>query len=148
MHAQLLQSCLTLWDPVGYSPPGSSLSMGILQARVLEWAAMPSSRGSSQPRDRTSSLMSPALAGSYLLYIYFIFTSFIAGSLYLLITLHLPHLPLPPPAPHMAELLKILPLLSPLSKPMLVSTLCDQAFILTSHQNSSSSGLQVTRPFG
>ena len=29
------------------------LSMGILQARRLEWAAMPSSRGSSQPRDRT-----------------------------------------------------------------------------------------------
>ena len=27
--------------------------MGILQARVLEWVAMPSSRGSSQPRDRT-----------------------------------------------------------------------------------------------
>ena len=29
------------------------LSMGILQARILEWAAMPSSRESSQPRDRT-----------------------------------------------------------------------------------------------
>ena len=29
------------------------LSMGILQARILEWAAMPSSRGSSQPRDQT-----------------------------------------------------------------------------------------------
>ena len=27
--------------------------MGILQARILEWVAMPSSRGSSQPRDRT-----------------------------------------------------------------------------------------------
>ena len=34
------------------SPPGS-LSMGILQARVLEQVAMPSSRGSSQPRDQT-----------------------------------------------------------------------------------------------
>ena len=34
------------------SPPDSSLH-GILQARVLEWVAMPSSRGSSQPRDRT-----------------------------------------------------------------------------------------------
>ena len=31
----------------------ASLSMGILQARILEWVAMPSSRGSSQPRDRT-----------------------------------------------------------------------------------------------
>ena len=31
------------------------LSMGVLQARVLEWIAMPSSRGSSQPRDQTRS---------------------------------------------------------------------------------------------
>ena len=31
----------------------TSLAMGILQARILEWVAMPSSRGSSQPRDRT-----------------------------------------------------------------------------------------------
>ena len=31
----------------------SSLSMGILQARILEWVAMPSSRGSSQPRGGT-----------------------------------------------------------------------------------------------
>ena len=29
------------------------LSMGILQARILEWVAMPSSKGSSQPRDQT-----------------------------------------------------------------------------------------------
>ena len=34
------------------SPPGSSAN-GILQARILEWVAMPSFRGSSQPRDRT-----------------------------------------------------------------------------------------------
>ena len=34
------------------SPPGSSVQ-GILQARILEWVAMPSSRGSSQPRDPT-----------------------------------------------------------------------------------------------
>ena len=31
----------------------ASLSMGILQARILEWFAMPSSRGSSRPRDQT-----------------------------------------------------------------------------------------------
>ena len=49
---QLLQSCLTLWDPMDCSLPGSSVH-GILQARILEWVAMPSSRGSSQPRDRT-----------------------------------------------------------------------------------------------
>ena len=34
------------------SPPGSSVH-GILQARTLEWGAMPSSRGSSRPRDQT-----------------------------------------------------------------------------------------------
>ena len=46
------QSCPTLWDPMDCSPPGSSVH-GILQARILEWVAMPSSRGSSQTRDRT-----------------------------------------------------------------------------------------------
>ena len=49
---QSLQSCLTLCNPMDYSPPGSS-AHGILQARILEWIAMPSSRGFSQPRDRT-----------------------------------------------------------------------------------------------
>ena len=45
------QSSPTLCDLVDCSPPG--FSMGILQARILEWVAMPSSRGSSQIRDRT-----------------------------------------------------------------------------------------------
>ena len=40
------QSCPTLCDPTDYSPPGSSVR-GILQARILEWAAVPFSRGSS-----------------------------------------------------------------------------------------------------
>ena len=48
VQAQSLQSCLTLCDPMDCSPPGSSVH-GILQARILEWVAMPSSRGSSQP---------------------------------------------------------------------------------------------------
>ena len=52
MHAKSLHSCLTLCDLTDYSPPGSSVH-GILQARILEWAVMPFSRGSSQPRDRT-----------------------------------------------------------------------------------------------
>ena len=52
VHAKLLQSCPTLCDHMDWSPPGSS-AHGILQARILEWVAMPSSRGSSQPRDRT-----------------------------------------------------------------------------------------------
>ena len=50
--AQSLQSCLTLCDPMIGSLPGSSVH-GILQARTLEWVAMPSSRGSSQSRDQT-----------------------------------------------------------------------------------------------
>ena len=51
-HAKLLQSCLTLCSPVDCSLPGSSVH-GILQARMLEWVAMPSSRGSSWPGDWT-----------------------------------------------------------------------------------------------
>ena len=47
------QSCLTLYNTMDYSLPGSSVH-GLLQERILEWAAVPSSRGSSQPRDRTS----------------------------------------------------------------------------------------------
>ena len=38
--------------PMDCSPPGSSVH-GILKARILEWVAMPSSRGSSQPRNGT-----------------------------------------------------------------------------------------------
>ena len=40
------QSCLTLCNPVDSSPPGSSVG-GILQARILEWVAMPFSMGPS-----------------------------------------------------------------------------------------------------
>ena len=47
--AKSLQWCLTLCSPMDRSPPGSSVH-GILQARTLEWVAMPSSRGSSWPR--------------------------------------------------------------------------------------------------
>ena len=46
------QSCLTLCDPPWTVACQVPLSMGLLQARILEWAAMPSSRGSSEPRDR------------------------------------------------------------------------------------------------
>ena len=47
-----VQSCPALCDPVDCNPSGS-LSTGILQARILEWVAIPFSRGSSQPRDQT-----------------------------------------------------------------------------------------------
>ena len=42
-----------LCNPMDYSPPGSSVH-GILQARIQEWVAMPSSKGSSWPRNQTS----------------------------------------------------------------------------------------------
>ena len=48
----IAQSCLTLCDPMDCSPPGSSVHW-ILQARRLEWVAMPSFRGSSWPRGWT-----------------------------------------------------------------------------------------------
>ena len=49
---KLLQPCPTLCSPMDCSPPGSSVH-GILLARILKWVAIPSSRESSQPRDRT-----------------------------------------------------------------------------------------------
>ena len=51
-RAKSLQLCQTLCDPVDCSPLGFSVH-GILQARILEWVAVSSSRGSSQPRDQT-----------------------------------------------------------------------------------------------
>ena len=53
VHAKSPQSCPTLCDPMNYSPPGSCVH-GILQTRILEWVAMPSSRGSSRPRYQSS----------------------------------------------------------------------------------------------
>ena len=50
VYAKLLQSCLTLCNSMDYNLLGSSVH-GILQARILEWVAMPASRGSSQLRD-------------------------------------------------------------------------------------------------
>ena len=52
LHFVCAQSCLTLCDPLGYGPPGSS-SHRIFLARILEWVAISSSRESSWPRDRT-----------------------------------------------------------------------------------------------
>ena len=45
------QLCPTLCDPTNCSPPGSSVH-GIIQAKILEWIAIPFSKGSYQPRDR------------------------------------------------------------------------------------------------
>ena len=48
-HYSRVQHCVMLWTVARQTP----LSMEILQARLLEWVAMPSSRGSSRPRGRT-----------------------------------------------------------------------------------------------
>ena len=48
----VVQSNLTLGDPMDCSPPDSSIH-GIFQARILEWGTISSSRGSSRPRDQT-----------------------------------------------------------------------------------------------
>ena len=48
----VVQLCPTLCNPMDYSPPGSYLH-GILQTRILERVSIPSSRGSSRPRDQT-----------------------------------------------------------------------------------------------
>ena len=50
LHTKSLQSCVTLCDPMDCSPPGSPVRRS-LQARILEWVAIPSSRGSSPLRD-------------------------------------------------------------------------------------------------
>ena len=47
-HSIVFNSC----NPMDCSPPGSSVR-GISQARILEWVATPSSRGSSQPKDQS-----------------------------------------------------------------------------------------------
>ena len=52
MHAKCLQLCLNLCNPTDCSLSASSVH-GILQARKLKWVAIPSFRGSSQPRDPT-----------------------------------------------------------------------------------------------
>ena len=57
----IVQSCLTLCNCMDCSPPDSSVH-GILQARIPEWVAIPSSRGSSWPRDWPKS---PALWGFF-----------------------------------------------------------------------------------
>ena len=49
------QSCSTLCHRIDCSPPGSSVH-GILQARIQQWVAMPSSKGSSDPGIKPKSL--------------------------------------------------------------------------------------------
>ena len=81
----IAQSCSTLCGSLGYSPPGTSVHR-IFQARILEWFAISSSRGSSQSRDPTSFSCASCLAGRF-------FTSELLGKPWVLPWLS-PHLPL------------------------------------------------------
>ena len=65
MHAKSHQLCLTLCNPMDYSLPGSSVQE-ILQARILEWVAMPSSRDFTDPGIKPTSLIS--CIGRWVLY--------------------------------------------------------------------------------
>ena len=60
----VIQACSILFDPMDYSPPGSSVR-GIFQARIVEWVAISSSRGSSQHRDGTHVSCVPGIAGGF-----------------------------------------------------------------------------------
>ena len=59
-----LQSCLTLCDSINHSWPGSSVH-GILQARILEWVAVPPSGGLPDPEIELTSLTSLALVDRF-----------------------------------------------------------------------------------
>ena len=63
VKVKVAQLCPTLCNSVDCSPPGSSVH-GILQTRILEWVAIPFSRGSSWPKDQT---WSPTLQADSLL---------------------------------------------------------------------------------
>ena len=63
--AKFLQLCPALCDLMDYSPAGSSV-YGILQARILEWVATTSSRGSSQPWNQTGISSGSYIAGGFI----------------------------------------------------------------------------------
>ena len=64
VHAKSVQSCLTLCDPVDWSPPGSSVH-GILQARMWSGLACPSPGDLPDPGIEPEVLRSPVLAGGF-----------------------------------------------------------------------------------
>ena len=65
LHTYVLSCFSHVWlFLTPWSPPGSAVH-GILQARILEWVAMPSSSGSFQPRNQTRVSVSPAWEGGY-----------------------------------------------------------------------------------
>ena len=64
VHAKLLQSCLTLWDPMDHSPPGSSVH-GFSSQEYWSGLPFPPPREFPDPGIEPSSLLSPALEGGF-----------------------------------------------------------------------------------
>ena len=89
VHACMLSSSVLSdsWRLMDCSSPGSSVH-GILQARILEWVAMPSSRGSSQPTDQTG-IFCISCIGRWILYLPSNRGSLKVGSRYLFILLQI-----------------------------------------------------------
>ena len=72
MYSLYVQLCSTLCNPTDCNLPGSSV-YGILQAKLLEWVAIPSSRGSSHQGIEPTSLKSPASAvGFVFVFLFFV----------------------------------------------------------------------------
>ena len=69
LHACMLlfQSCLSLCDPMDYNLPGFPVHR-ILQARLLKWVAMLSSRGSSQPQGLNCISCVPCFSGRFFIH--------------------------------------------------------------------------------
>ena len=64
VHAKPLKSCSTLCDLLDCSPPGPSVH-GILQARMLEWVALPASGGSADPGVEPASHYVSCITGGF-----------------------------------------------------------------------------------
>ena len=71
LKVKVAQLCLTLHDPMDHTVHG------ILQARIMEWVAVPSSRGPSQPRDRTQVSCVAGIVFPFFLFLMASFTGFI-----------------------------------------------------------------------
>ena len=78
LWAKSFQSYPILCDPIDYSPRGFCVH-GILQARTLEWVAVPSFRGSSPPRDGTCISCSFCIAGGFFIIEPLRTTNWVAG---------------------------------------------------------------------
>ena len=91
VKVKVTQLCPTLCDPMDCSPPDSSV-LGILQASILEWVAIPFSWGSSQPRDQTKV---SCITGRF--FFFFFVVDFVIHWNETAMGLHVFPIPIPPP---------------------------------------------------